>query len=106
MPSRLSVECTHTSSLRSSVLPRPIRPEDVRRGLPASRIDGAAAAGIDRGDVLRLIGANSTIRRRIRDQGVLTRAESDRLARVVRILQQAMEAFGSNDKATRWLARP
>lgn len=83
-----------------------VRPEDVRKGIPAARVDAFAALGIERGHVLRVIGAPSTLRRRIKDRAKLTREESDRLARLGRVVQHAIEVFGSPEKAGRWLQRP
>ncbi|HEU0276234.1 MAG TPA: antitoxin Xre/MbcA/ParS toxin-binding domain-containing protein [Rhodanobacteraceae bacterium] len=83
-----------------------ITPEAVRRGVLASRINVVADLGIDREQVLRMIGAPSTLRRRITERARLTRDESDRLARMWRIVGRAIEVFGSVEKAVRWLQRP
>lgn len=76
-------------------------PEDVRHGIPAELISAFVNLGLTRRDVLRVIGAPRQLRRR-----KLTREESDRLARLARVVEHAIELFGSTEKATRWLQQP
>jgi putative toxin-antitoxin system antitoxin component (TIGR02293 family) len=46
-----------------------------------------------------------TLERR-RDRGRLTLDESERLYRVVRLFHRAVDVFGSDEEARRWLKRP
>lgn len=103
---RMSVYDAHMSAQPSITRWSTISPDDVRKGIPAVRIDAFAALGIERSQILRAIGAPSTLRRRIKNKARLTREESDRLARLGRIVEHAIEVFGSPEKAGRWLTRP
>lgn len=57
--------------------------------------------GIERSLVLRVIGAPIPLLRR-----KLTREESDRLARLTRVVGRTIELFGSTENAVRWLLQP
>jgi putative toxin-antitoxin system antitoxin component (TIGR02293 family) len=54
----------------------------------------------------RRVGSARTLQRKRAARGRLSSDESDRLARLARILAQAVLAFGSQDKARRWLVKP
>lgn len=84
----------------------PLTAADVRNGIPATRIDDLVALGFERNCILRVVGAHSTVLRRTRNKGKLTRAESDRLARLGRVVTHAIQVFGSQEKAVHWLLRP
>jgi putative toxin-antitoxin system antitoxin component (TIGR02293 family) len=76
----------------------------VRKGLP-TKLFKTVAANLEMSDrqlagVLKI--PERTMDRRLRE-GVLTPEESDRLARVARILQRAHEVFGNVEKARGWL---
>jgi putative toxin-antitoxin system antitoxin component (TIGR02293 family) len=83
--------------------------EAVRAGLPAEALEhllrelrpwvGAQAA------VLRVVGSERTLQRKRGGGGALSAAESDRLARLARILVRAEQALGDDEKARRWLTR-
>lgn len=75
--------------------------EDVRKGIPAARIKVFETLGIERRLILRAIGAPSPLRRR-----KLTRDESDRLARLARVVDRTLALFGSTENAVRWLLQP
>lgn len=82
-----------------------LTPDKIRRGLPPAYLDKFTELGLDRQRVARLVGADSTLRRRRKADTRLTSAESDRLARLIRIVQRAIEVFGSREKAVAWLTR-
>jgi len=77
----------------------------VRGGLPVEAIDNLlnrhlmTAAEID-----RIIVPRKTLADR-RRKGSLTPEQSDRLIRVARIISDALETFGSEEKALAWLRR-
>jgi putative toxin-antitoxin system antitoxin component (TIGR02293 family) len=53
-----------------------------------------------------LVGSRRTLLRKKTAGTNLSPTESDRLARVVRIIARAEEALGERDKAHRWLRKP
>lgn len=85
--------------------------EFVREGLPVSALAHVVRtmkgwAGTQE-EVLELVGPSRTLERKLHDGArALKPGESDRLARMVRIVVRAEEAIGSPDKAHRWLRKP
>jgi putative toxin-antitoxin system antitoxin component (TIGR02293 family) len=78
----------------------------VRAGLPARALDHVLrmwARDIAQGDVYRVVGSARTLQRKRTQGGSLSPDESDRLARLARILVRSEEALGDEDKARRWL---
>ncbi|MES9994420.1 MAG: antitoxin Xre/MbcA/ParS toxin-binding domain-containing protein [Candidatus Thiodiazotropha sp.] len=61
---------------------------------------------LKKSDMERLVMPRRTLTHRIKKGERLTREESDRIARVARIVAMAEETFGSRDKASRWLHKP
>ena len=61
---------------------------------------------LTKSDMERLVMPRRTLNHRIKKGERLTRDESDRVARVARIVATAEETFGSRDKASRWLHKP
>lgn len=55
---------------------------------------------------MRVVGTERTLRRKMQVNAKLTCSESDRLARMVRIVSDAFEVFGNEEKAVHWLCRP
>ena len=62
--------------------------------------------GVSEPKLMRVVDVNERTAQRRREQGALTPDESDRVARVARVTQRAIEAFGDPERATAWLARP
>jgi putative toxin-antitoxin system antitoxin component (TIGR02293 family) len=82
--------------------------ERTRRGLSASVLDFMAKTlGISRSSMLEIVRIKpSTAERRIREKQLLTPEESDRIVRVARVTQRAIEVFEDEDDAKAWLKRP
>ncbi|MDE1899757.1 MAG: DUF2384 domain-containing protein [Xanthomonadaceae bacterium] len=78
----------------------------VRDGIIPAEMQALIDQGYSRGDVVRVIGPRSTIERKLRDDVRLDPQESDRLARMVRVIGQAEQVFGNPDKARHWMQRP
>ena len=80
----------------------------VRSGLPFSMLDEvAAAAGVGRLALARVIGLPSTTLARRRKAERLTEAESDRLVRVARLVALVHDMMlGDGKAARRWLGDP
>lgn len=55
--------------------------------------------------LMRVIEANERTAQRRKEQGTLTPEESDRIARIARVIQRAIEAFGDKSQAQAWLKR-
>lgn len=56
--------------------------------------------------LMRLIEINERTAQRRREHGALSSQESDRIARVARVSQRAIEALGDAGRAREWLKRP
>ncbi len=80
----------------------------VRSGLPFSMLDEvAAAAGVGRLALARVIGLPSTTLARRRKAERLTEEESDRLVRVARLVALVHDMMlGDSKAARRWLGDP
>jgi putative toxin-antitoxin system antitoxin component (TIGR02293 family) len=98
------------SVLRKEVTSELELAEVVRAGLPSTALDhvmeelspwtGSAA------DVYRVVGSARTLQRKRARRTALSADESDRLARLARLLVRAEAALGDPEKAHRWLSRP
>jgi putative toxin-antitoxin system antitoxin component (TIGR02293 family) len=87
--------------------PTPELIDRIRRGLPTTIIDHLIAAEILlSAEVDRLILPRRTLADRKAARRPLTPAESDRLARLLRVLLCAEDSFQNPDKAHQWLRRP
>ena len=78
----------------------------VRHGLPLWMVDDALSSGrLSAVELDRLVLPRKTLAHR-RTLGNLTPEQSDRLARVLRIIDEAETTFGDKAKAHSWLRRP
>jgi putative toxin-antitoxin system antitoxin component (TIGR02293 family) len=81
--------------------------EAVRHGfLPAVTKELFDGSVLTKSDMERLVMPRRTLTHRIKKGERLTREESDRVARVARIVAMAEETFGNREKASRWLHKP
>jgi putative toxin-antitoxin system antitoxin component (TIGR02293 family) len=77
----------------------------IRRGLPVGTVQFVLDSGrLTLGELDRIVLPRKTLAHR-RKLGTLTPEQSDRLLRVARVLADAEETFGSQDKAAIWLRR-
>lgn len=80
--------------------------EAVREGLPFQSLSHLLSSeDLAPNEAYELIGSRRTLMRKKRERTRLSPAESDRLARVVRIITRAEEALGDREKAHRWLRK-
>jgi putative toxin-antitoxin system antitoxin component (TIGR02293 family) len=80
--------------------------EAVRRGFPIQAIEHLIASGrMTLAEVDFAILPRKTLSHR-RKIGTLTTEQSDRLIRAARVIAEAEETFGSQEKAGKWLRRP
>jgi putative toxin-antitoxin system antitoxin component (TIGR02293 family) len=78
----------------------------LRQGFPVEVLDRAVAAGkISLAELDRLVLPRKTLAHR-RILGSLTSDQSDRLSRVLRMIEDAEITFGDPAKAHTWLRRP
>jgi putative toxin-antitoxin system antitoxin component (TIGR02293 family) len=97
------------------VLGRELRSESdliraVREGLPALALEQVFQEFADVGGVqsyiYEAVGNTRTLQRKRAQRRPLSADESDRLARLARILVRAEEALGERGRAHRWLTQP
>lgn len=80
--------------------------EATRQGFPVQTVDKLVQAGrLTAAEVDRTIIPRKTLSHR-RKIGTLTAEQSDRLARVMRVISAAEDTFGTDAKAAHWLRRP
>jgi putative toxin-antitoxin system antitoxin component (TIGR02293 family) len=78
----------------------------IQDGLPIEAVDQILDSGLlEPAELFSLVIPRRTLSHR-RRMGRLTPEQSDRLARAVRILTRAEEAFGDRKKASRWMRKP
>jgi putative toxin-antitoxin system antitoxin component (TIGR02293 family) len=78
----------------------------IREGLPVSVVDDVLADGrLTAAELDRLALPRKTLAHR-RTLGRLTAEQSDRLVRILRVIEQTEHAFGDVAKARIWLRRP
>lgn len=81
--------------------------EAVQKGLPTAAVEGLVHRKlVSRDEVYSLISPKRTYLLRRQERRRLSPQESERAARVARILTLAAEAFGNAAKAARWLRTP
>jgi putative toxin-antitoxin system antitoxin component (TIGR02293 family) len=78
--------------------------------VPQLKIDALAKVAqrlsVDVDRLRRILGISARTWDRRKTEGVLSADESDRLLRLARVIRQAIEVFGTDDKAREWLVRP
>ena len=81
--------------------------EALQAGLPSEAADAFIAGGsLSTDELYQLVIPRRTLALRKQRAQPLTPEESDRLARVARVVTAAEETFGSAEKAHRWLRKP
>lgn len=80
--------------------------EAVRFGLLPQQLDILVERGYARAKLIKLIGPRGTIERKLNGSIRLDLQESDRLARLNRIIASAEAVFGNSEQARHWMERP
>ncbi len=84
--------------------------ERVRAGLPVEALEymlrEMVGEQVTQADIYRVVGSPRTLQRKRARGGTLSPEESDRLARLARILARADEVLGGAEPAKRWLGKP
>lgn len=82
----------------------------VRAGLPAQALDHVlqrlSPAMATQAEIYEVVGSARTLQRKRTARQPLSVDESDRLARLARIVVRAETALGNPDAARRWLGKP
>ena len=79
----------------------------IRSGLPVKAVESVVKTGALRAPELHaLVIPRRTLAHRKRRGGRLSSEQSDRLARVVRVVTSGEEAIGDGTRAARWLRKP
>ena len=79
----------------------------IRIGLPVEAAESVVKTGaLHTPELHELVIRRRTLAHRKNSGGPLSSEQSDRLARVVRVVASAEEAIGDGDKAGRWLRKP
>ena len=83
---------------------------EVEAGFPSASLshvlDGLNDSDLAQTDIYAVVGTARTLQRKRKAHLRLSRDESDRLARLVRMIVRAEEAVGSREKALRWIVKP
>lgn len=78
----------------------------IHEGLSFQALEHVLASDdLEASEAYALVGSRRTLMRKKQERKNLSPAESDRLARVVRIIARAEEALGDREKAHRWLRK-
>jgi putative toxin-antitoxin system antitoxin component (TIGR02293 family) len=81
--------------------------EAVEAGVPVATMDSfVAASGMKQKDVLEVVIPLRTLKHRKARKEPLTLDESDKLVRLIRVYDQAVQVFGEKEKAVYWLGEP
>ncbi|WP_420239886.1 antitoxin Xre/MbcA/ParS toxin-binding domain-containing protein [Telmatobacter bradus] len=81
--------------------------EAAEKGIPLSVLEEfSAASGIVLKDLLDVVIPARTLKHRRARKEAFNLDESDRLARVLRLYEQAVRVFGQPEKARHWLLQP
>ena len=101
------------ASAAKSLAPKPllttlhINLETVESGVPiATMSDFATSSGIPLKDLYDVVIPARTLKHRRARREPLSRDESDKLARLVRIFDHAVRVFDETDRARAWLNKP
>jgi putative toxin-antitoxin system antitoxin component (TIGR02293 family) len=85
----------------------PLTEHDVRRGVPVTAVAAMAQAlGLPLADVLEWLSIAPRTWARRKQVGVLDTLESDRVARLSRLVRRAGQVLGSAAQARVWLTTP
>ncbi len=79
----------------------------VQAGFPLGAVDAVLRAGLFQpAELYQLVVPRRTLAHRRAKRQPLSPEQSDRLARLVRLVDRAEEALGSREQAARWLRTP
>ncbi len=81
--------------------------ESVEAGVPVETMTNfVSASGVELKDIYNIVIPARTLKHRRSRKQPLSPDESDKLARLVRVFDQAVAVFGEIEQARRWLNKP
>ncbi|HWW22448.1 MAG TPA: antitoxin Xre/MbcA/ParS toxin-binding domain-containing protein [Edaphobacter sp.] len=81
--------------------------ESVEAGVPVETMSNfVSASGVELKDIYEIVIPARTLKHRRRLVQPLSADESDKLARLVRVFDQAVTVFGTVEQARSWLSKP
>ena len=81
--------------------------ESVESGVPVEMMTSfVAASGVELKELYDIVIPARTLKHRRSRRQALSPDESDKLARLIRVFDQAVAVFGEKEKARLWLQRP
>lgn len=81
--------------------------ESVEAGVPVETMTNfVSASGVELKDIYDVVIPARTLKHRRSRKESLSRDESDKLARLVRVFDQAVSVFGEAEQARKWLNKP
>lgn len=81
--------------------------EEIRAGLPLAYFDRVQRRlGIGMAELAEVVGIPMRTLQRRREEGRLSKEESDRLDRLENLMDRAEEVFGSGEAMRQWFTRP
>jgi putative toxin-antitoxin system antitoxin component (TIGR02293 family) len=81
--------------------------ERVEAGVPVDTMTSfVSASGVELKDIYEVVIPARTLKHRRARHEALSADESDKLARLVRVFDQAVRVFGGAEQAREWLAKP
>jgi putative toxin-antitoxin system antitoxin component (TIGR02293 family) len=81
--------------------------ENVEAGVPLETVTNfISASGVELKDIYDIVIPARTLKHRRSRRQALSRDESDKLARLVRVFDQAVSVFGNQEQARNWLNKP
>ena len=79
----------------------------IRLGISYRAVEHVIDTGmLEANEVYELVGSRRSLARKKKEGRALSAIESDRLARVARVIGRAEDALGGRDTAHRWLRKP
>ena len=81
--------------------------KSIEAGLPVDTMTSfVSASGVELKDIYEIVIPARTLKHRRSRKQPLSSDESDKLARMVRVFEQAVSVFGDRDHARNWLNQP
>lgn len=78
----------------------------IQEGLSYKVLEHVLESGMLAGpEAYGIVGSRRSLTRKVKERATLSPSESDRLARVVRLISRAEEALGDRERAYRWLRK-
>ena len=84
----------------------PFLHDEIVRGVPAQRVQDLIDKGVLSQKAVYRVIPERTFKRRLANRDLLKAPEGDAIARLLRVTESALKAFGEEDFARKWLNLP